>query len=70
MKKAKSTRRSKAAKPADSKLEQEALEMLKSSGILKRNVSLDQMMKLSTKLTSVSTARGAFIFRDFLYRPC
>ena len=41
-----------------------ALAMLKASGILNRNVTLDELLKLSTKLDVSFQARG-FIFRDF-----
>jgi hypothetical protein len=47
----------------------ELLTMLKSSGILKPDVTLDELVKLSEKLAASPQARG-FIFRDFLYRPC
>ena len=51
--------------PSDAEL----LEMLKSSGILSPDVTLDELVKLSAKLPGSPQARG-FIFRDFLYRPC
>ncbi len=47
----------------------EALELLKASGILNSNVTLDQIMKLSEQL-KVSVALRGFIFRDFIFRPC
>jgi len=45
------------------------LEMLKGSGILAPDVTLDQLVKISAKLAASPEARG-FIFRDFVYRPC
>lgn len=69
MKNAKSNRGAKAADPY-SKSDQQAMEMLKSSGLLRPDVSLDQVIKLSEQLNAIGVARGAFIFRDFLYRPC
>jgi hypothetical protein len=49
----------------------EFLEMLKASGILNPNVTLDQLMQLSSKLNVPAQARaGAFIFREFVFRPC
>jgi hypothetical protein len=47
----------------------EVLAMLKASGILNPDVTLDELVKLSQKLAISPQARG-FIFRDFLYRPC
>jgi ribosome-associated protein YbcJ (S4-like RNA binding protein) len=52
-------------RPADAEL----LTMLKASGLLNPNVTLDELMKLSAKLDVGAQARG-FIFRDFIYRPC
>jgi len=46
------------------------LEMLKASGILKPDVTLDQLMKISAKLDVPGAAARGFIFRHFLYRPC
>jgi len=69
MEKTKSKRPTKAARP-DMNSEKEALEMLKTSGLLKNDISLDQMIKLSEQLNAIGVPRGAFIFRDFLYRPC
>lgn len=57
-------------KPTPSKLDAEALEVIKASGILNHNVTLDQIMELTDKLNSIVEARGAFIFQDFLFRPC
>jgi hypothetical protein len=48
----------------------EALEMLKASGILNRNVTLDQLMDLSAKLSDSGVAARGFIFTHFLYRRC
>jgi hypothetical protein len=47
-----------------------ALEMLKASGILNRSLTLDQLMKLSAKLSDSGLAARGFIFRHFLYRRC
>jgi hypothetical protein len=46
------------------------LKMLKASGILNPDVTLDQLMKLSAKLNIPGSAARGFIFRHFLYRPC
>ena len=48
----------------------EALKMLKQSGILNSDVTLEEVFDLSEKLATVVEARGSFIFRDFVYRPC
>jgi hypothetical protein len=48
----------------------DALKILKESGILNPDVTLEEMFKLSEKLAAVVEARGSFIFRDFVYRPC
>ena len=69
MRNAKSNRGAKAVGPY-SKSDQEAMEMLKTSGLLRPDVSLDQVIKLSEQLNAMGVPRGAFIFRDFLYRPC
>jgi hypothetical protein len=69
MKSEKSINATKAAR-ADAVADKEAMEMLKTSGLLKPDVSLDQMMKLSQQLNALGVPRAAFIFRDFLYRPC
>jgi hypothetical protein len=69
MKSEKSINATKAAR-TDAIADKEALEMLKTSGLLKPDVSLDQMMKLSQQLNALGVPRAAFIFRDFLYRPC
>jgi hypothetical protein len=47
-----------------------ALQMLKTSGMLNRNVTLDQLMKLSAKLKVPGAAARGFIFGHFLYRDC
>jgi hypothetical protein len=46
------------------------LEMLKSSGILNRDVTLDQLMEISGRLNIPAAAARGFLFRHFLYRPC
>ena len=51
------------------KTDTELLAMLKASGILTPDVTLDELVKLSAKLGAGTHAAG-FIFRDFLYRPC
>lgn len=57
-------------KPDKEPSDAEVLEMLKASGILNPSVTLDQLMNLSAKLNVPAEARSAFIFRDFVYRPC
>ena len=46
------------------------LRKLKASGLLNRNVTVDQLMKLSAKLSTPGQAARGFIFKHFLYRPC
>jgi hypothetical protein len=48
----------------------EVLKMLKESGILNPDVTLDQLLKVSAKLDIPGSAARGFIFRHFLYRPC
>jgi hypothetical protein len=43
-----------------------ALQILKRSGILNSDVTLDRIMKLSKDLKHLTVAPEAFIFRDFL----
>jgi hypothetical protein len=58
------------AKPRKGQLDSDALKMLKESGILHPDVTLEQLLDLSEKLDVVVEARRGFIFRDFIYRPC
>jgi hypothetical protein len=59
-----------ADKPAKPLPDAELLAMLKASGILNPDVTLDEVMKLSAKLEIAGAGLRGFIFRDFLYRPC
>lgn len=63
-------RKAKARQLAQPKPDAEAMKIIEASGILNSDVTLDQIMELSAQLNTVVEARGAFIFRDFLYRPC
>jgi hypothetical protein len=49
------------------KLDAKALQILKKSGILNPNVTLDQLMDLSRKLNHLMAKPEAFIYRDFIF---
>ena len=59
-----------ADKPQKPQSDAELLAMLKASGILNPNVTLDEVMKLSAKLEVAAAGRRGFIFRRFVYRRC
>jgi len=59
-----------AQEPEQQASDADMLELLKSSGILNPDVTLDKVMSLSERLDLDAVAARGFIFRDFLYRPC
>lgn len=59
-----------AGKSTAPKTTAEAWEMLKASGILNRDLTVDQIMELSEQLSTGLEERGVFVFTHFLYRPC
>jgi hypothetical protein len=50
----------------------EALQLLKDSGLLNQDVTLEKVMSLSEELnqTQGGAANLSFIFRDFIFRSC
>ncbi len=48
----------------------EVLEMIKASGILNQDITLDQLMELAEQVGVGTGFSAAFIFKHFLYRPC
>jgi hypothetical protein len=66
-------RRSKPTSVASSQRKQdlEAIALIKSSGILNPNAKLDEVLKLSERLTAEAQAKGhVFIFRNVVLVEC
>jgi hypothetical protein len=70
MKKTAARKKGKAEYADRQQLDADTLKVIKTSGILNNDITLDQLMNLSRELNSFVEARSAFIFRHFLYRPC
>lgn len=51
-------------------MDDEALRVLLASGILKSDVTIEQLAELSERLSKDTVLEAGFIFRDFLFRPC
>jgi hypothetical protein len=48
----------------------EVFKQLKASGLLNRNVTLDQLIALGAKIDVGLGAKASFIFKTFVYRRC
>ena len=55
--------------PTGAALDSRVLEVMKASGILKPDVTLEQLAGVSQQLSTGIAARG-FIFKQFVYRRC